>query len=98
MTENEIYTFGRPVNPCEDCIDGECTMNCSTPMLPKPEDHGSLFLTREKDGKTITVRVRSPHSKAESTISLPAKIFRKMVTGIKSASQVTGHSWPTLSK
>lgn len=31
-------TFGEPVKPCGDCMDGRCTMNCSTPMKP-----GTLF-------------------------------------------------------
>ena len=24
--------FGKPVEPCGDCVDGKCTMNCSAPM------------------------------------------------------------------
>lgn len=24
--------FGQPVEPCDDCLDGWCTMNCSVPM------------------------------------------------------------------
>lgn len=26
--------FGEPIKPCDDCVDGHCTMNCSTPMKP----------------------------------------------------------------
>lgn len=22
----------KPINPCDDCVDGRCTMNCSRPM------------------------------------------------------------------
>lgn len=31
-------TFGAPITPCGDCVDGRCTMNCSTPMKP-----GTIF-------------------------------------------------------
>jgi hypothetical protein len=33
-----IMTFGEPLTPCGDCLDGLCTMNCSTPKRP-----GSMF-------------------------------------------------------
>jgi len=83
MTWVEAPVWGHPVGPCEDCIDGVCTMNCSGPRLPEPEDHGSCFLTREKDGETITVRARTPGSKIESKVSIPVTIWKRMVAGIE---------------
>lgn len=79
--------FGKPVDPCEDCVDGNCTMNCSRPMRdraasPWGADTGSMFITREKDGKTFTVKVRSPESEVESSVSLPAEVFRAMVVDL----------------
>ena len=32
-----ILTFGEPLSPCDDCLDGMCTMNCSRPMKPGSE-------------------------------------------------------------
>lgn len=57
-------TFGEPITPCGDCVDGRCTMNCSTPMKP-----GSIFPDSWKpaekaprDGTHILV-CRGPYSK-----------------------------------
>lgn len=78
MSFNTIITFGKVKNPCEDCLEGECTMNCSGKELAAPEiDSGSLFITREDDG-TVTVKVRSPHQKSESKVNMPYSVWRRI--------------------
>lgn len=70
-------TFGRVKRPCEDCLNGECTMNCSGAELADTEpDFGSVFVTRT--GADVTIRVRSPHSLAESKVTMPFKAWKKL--------------------
>jgi hypothetical protein len=45
------YIFGMPVNPCGDCLDGWCVMNCSTPMVPdavKREQEDAILAAAER--------------------------------------------------
>lgn len=65
-----MITFGKVKNPCEDCWDGHCTMNCSGREPAESNDKGSAFITREKNG-TVTIRVRSPDAYGESAINIP---------------------------
>lgn len=55
-------TFGEPINPCGDCIDGPdgeklCTMNCSTPLKPGSlhRDGWRPASSAPKDGTHIQV-------------------------------------------
>ncbi len=66
--------FGKVKNPCDDCVYGECTMNCSGRELSDEKDFGSCFVTREKDN-TVTIRVRSPNAYGESSINVPWKTW-----------------------
>lgn len=81
--------FGRVKNPCDDCVNGECTMNCSGREPAEPSgDKGTLIITYEKDN-TVTVRARAPDEYAESKVNLPIHIWRAMVT-IKSGGNKGG--------
>ena len=35
------FGFGRPEKPCDDCVDGWCTMNCSRPMQATNQRDGN---------------------------------------------------------
>lgn len=45
------------------------------------EDRGSLHIIKEKDGKTVTIKARSPGSEHESAVTLPLEIWQSMVSG-----------------
>lgn len=37
MSPGQITGFYKPANPCADCIDGWCQMNCG-PVVPTPQE------------------------------------------------------------
>jgi hypothetical protein len=52
-------------------------MNCSARELVEPEpDSGSIFVTRSAD--KITIRVRGPHARSESEVTLSFKDWKKI--------------------
>jgi hypothetical protein len=74
-----INFFGKVKNPCEDCVDGECTMNCSgREPADSFDDKGSLFITYEKDF-TVTVKVRTPNRYIDSMINLPLEVWHQLI-------------------
>lgn len=76
--------FGRVKDPCEDCVDDQCTMNCSGKEPAGPSgDKGTLILTREKDG-SVTVRARTPDEYAESKVNIPGAIWDAMASTVTS--------------
>lgn len=57
-------SFGQPINPCGDCLDGECTMNCSTAFKP-----GTAWHERMSTARTEADRERGAY--ASAALSLP---------------------------
>jgi hypothetical protein len=61
--------FGKVKSPCDDCLNGECTMNCSNRVLDDTPDEGTVFIERLEDG-TVQLKVRSPGAHGYSFVNL----------------------------
>lgn len=61
--------FGRVKNPCDDCLNGECTMNCSNAIIDDTPDEGTVFIERLEDG-TVQIKVRSPGAHGYSFVNM----------------------------
>lgn len=61
--------FGKVKNPCDDCLNGECTMNCSNRILDDTPDEGTVFIERLDDG-TVQIKVRSPGAHGYSFVNM----------------------------
>jgi hypothetical protein len=44
-------TFGKAVKPCEDCLNGFCTMNCSSQYPPPPPEGPGVRVVRDGSEK-----------------------------------------------
>lgn len=83
MGNFDLVTFGRVKVPCEDCVNGNCTMNCSGAELVSESEHCHIspdkgFISILRDVGMITVRVRSPGETRESKTMLPFDVWEQI--------------------
>lgn len=61
--------FGKPAQPCGDCVDGYCTMNCSSAPAPEPKAPrytADLMGNIKRDGVPVWLATYPPSNTAST--------------------------------